>query len=62
MRDTLAKLKAKAVEIWDYKVAPWIGDYVLMPVINALGWVFDHPIPFTLTIIAGLLIGLIAGG
>lgn len=61
MREKLARLKAKAVEIWEYTVAPLIGDYVIMPVIGALGWVFDHPIAFTLTIIAGFLIGVVIG-
>lgn len=61
MREKLARLKAKAIEIRD-NVAGWVGDHVVMPTLDSLGWVFDHPVPFTLTIIAGLLIGLIAGG
>lgn len=61
MREKLARLKAKAVEIWEYTVAPLIGDYVIMPVIGALGWVFDNPIPFALTIIAGVLLGVAIG-
>jgi len=61
MREKLARLKAKAVEIWEYTVAPRISDYVFMPVIDALRWVFDHPIPFALTIIAGVLIGVVIG-
>lgn len=43
------------------RMLSWIGDNIMMPIIDAIGWVFDHPIPFTLTIIAGILIGLIAG-
>lgn len=61
MREKLAKLKAKAAEMWEYTVAPRIGDYVIMPVIDALGWVFDHPIPFALTLIAGVLLGAVIG-
>ena len=61
MREKLAKLKAKAVDVRN-NVAEWVGDYVVMPILYGLGWVFEHPVPFALTIVAGLLIGLIAGG
>jgi len=44
------------------RMLSWIGDNILMPIIDGIDWVFSSPVPLTLTVIAGLLIGLIAGG
>lgn len=44
------------------RILSWIGDNILMPFIDGIDWVFSNPIPLTLTIIAGILIGVIAGG
>lgn len=43
------------------RILELIGEYVILPAIEVIGWIFDHPIPFSLTLIAGALAGSIIG-
>lgn len=52
----LAKLRAAF-----YFVADKIGD-VLLVVFRGMYWICDHPIPFVLTLIAGVLFGAVLCG
>lgn len=60
MREGLTSIGRAAIEFLE-DAAAWVGDHVAMPLLNGLGWIFDHPVPFSLTLIAGVLLGLVIG-